>query len=138
MADYTTVEMDVRSLLADILRTGVPPAGTLAWGWVDDNGALVSVPLADMSAVAAPATPGTVIDLLDLTGSQMDEVIALTYLNHDADPADSPTWSYPGQFFDAVDLGTGGNYHYYCSRGTYVPGDSTTGAGPAWHRIEKF
>jgi len=66
MADYKTIDMVVRSLLADVLRTGVPPAGALAWGWVDDNGALVSVPLTDLSGQqpGGPTyTPGTGVDL---------------------------------------------------------------------------
>jgi hypothetical protein len=78
------------------------------------------------------------IDLLGLTGAQCDEVMALTYTDCDADPAVSPAWSYPGMWFDAIDPATGGNYHYYCGRGTYVPGNTTTGAGPAWHRVEKL
>jgi hypothetical protein len=78
------------------------------------------------------------IDLLDLTGAQLDEVMALTYTDCDADPADSPAWSYPGMWFDAIDPAMGGNYHYYCGRGTYVKGNPTTGAGPAWHRVEKL
>jgi hypothetical protein len=78
------------------------------------------------------------IDLLDLTGAQMDEAMALNYTDCDADPADSPAWSYPGMQFDAIDPNTTGNYHYYCTRGTYVPGNTTTGAGPAWHRVEKL
>jgi hypothetical protein len=54
--DYTTVDMTVRSLLADILRTDVPPAGAVGWGFVDDNGELVSVPLGDLGAPAAAGT----------------------------------------------------------------------------------
>jgi hypothetical protein len=49
--DYTTVDMTVRSLLADILRTDVPPPGAVGWGFVDDNGALIAVPLGDLAGV---------------------------------------------------------------------------------------
>jgi hypothetical protein len=80
----------------------------------------------------------TTIDLLDLTGAQMDQVMALAYTDCDADPATSPAWSYPGMEFDAIDPNTSGNYHYYCSRSTYVPGNTTTGVGPCWHRVEKL
>jgi hypothetical protein len=91
----------------------------------------------DERGSAAAAGP-VVVDLLDLTGAQMDEVMALAYTDCDADPAASPAWSYPGMQFDAIDPAAGGNYYYYCSRGTYVPGNTTTGAGPAWHRVEKL
>jgi len=58
MSDYQTIDMVVRSLLGDILRTDVPPAGTLGFGFIDDNGALVSVPLSDLSSPAATAGTG--------------------------------------------------------------------------------
>jgi hypothetical protein len=80
---------------------------------------------------------GATRDLLDLTAGFMDSVMALSYVGCDADPAASPAGSYPGQQFDAVGS-DGKNRTYYCSRGTYVPGNSTTGVGPAWHRIEKL
>jgi hypothetical protein len=78
------------------------------------------------------------VDLLDLTGAQIEEVQALTYTDCDADPAASPAWSQHRMEFDAIDPATGGNYRYYCTRGTYIKGNPTTGAGPAWHRVEKL
>jgi hypothetical protein len=88
--------------------------------------------------VSAVGAGPAVVDLNDFTGAQMDEVIALIYTDGAADPAASPAWSRPGMWFEAFDPATGGYYHYYCGRGTYIPGNPTSGAGPCWHRIEKL
>ena len=120
------------------ITLGNKPASAYATATQHMGGGKVPLPVANLGVAVAPGPTPTVVDLLDLTGAQMDEAMALSYTDCDADPADSPAWSYPGMFFDAIDPADGGNYHYYCTRGTYVPGNTTTGAGPAWHRIEKF
>lgn len=86
---------------------------------------------------AGPSLP--TVDLLALTTDQMKQVMALTYTDCDADPADSPAWSRPGHWFDALDS-QGRNCHFYCGRGTYDPNapQGTTGAGPAWHYTLKL
>jgi hypothetical protein len=115
---------------------GGPPVGTV--GSNRAAGVLAALDKLAEFVAAAVANILTTVDLLDLTGPQCDEVMALSYVNCDADPADSPAWSYPGMQFDALDPNTGGNYRYYCTRSTYVPGNPTTGVGPAWHRVEKL
>lgn len=83
-----------------------------------------------------PVLTGAKVNLLDLTTDQMDEVLALPYVDCDAAPAASPAWSCPEMKFDA--LYQGNNCHFYCSRGTYDPADPTTGSGPAWHYFQKL
>lgn len=82
--------------------------------------------------------PVVVIDLLQLTEAEMDEVIALAYTDCDADPADSPNWSRVRMEFDAIDPTDGVSYHYYCGYPTYVPGAGAARVKPAWHRVEKL
>lgn len=79
------------------------------------------------------------VNLLAFTEAQLNEVLALTYTDCDADPADSPAWSLPGQHFDAIDA-QGRNCHFYCARGTFNPAapSGTTGTGPAWHYFIKL
>ena len=77
-------------------------------------------------------------DLLEFTTPQMDAIMALTYdVNGDALPADSPSWSKPGQWFDALDA-TAESWRYTCGRRRYLPGDPTSGVGPAWSRFLKL
>lgn len=112
----------------------LPPAADAAT-YTAADGALLPQ-LVSRSMPASSGTGGS-RDLLDLTTGFMDSVMALAYTNCDAAPSASPSGSYPGQRFDAIDPADNFNYHYYCARGTYVRGNTTTGAGPAWHRIKK-
>lgn len=78
------------------------------------------------------------IDLLALTGAQMDEVMGLTYDTYgDALPSASPAWSHPGNTFDAIDS-SGDSWCYYCGRYRYQPGNALSGVGPAWKRYLKL
>lgn len=77
------------------------------------------------------------VDLLDLTTTQMDEVMALPYTSGDAPLSATPAWSKPGMWFDALD-NVGVSWHYYCGRGNYTPGTPGSGIGPRWSQIKKY
>lgn len=81
-------------------------------------------------------TPGgTPRDLLEMTPAFLDSVMGLAYDdNGDAPLASTPTGSYPGQWFNAIDA-NGNSFRYECGRFRYVAGDTTAaGTGPVWSR----
>jgi hypothetical protein len=89
-----------------------------------------------ISATGSSGTGGgTGRDLLDMTPAFLESVMALSYdVNGDATPSDSPTGSYPGQWFNAIDA-QGNSFRYECGRYRYQAGVPTTaGLGPAWSR----
>lgn len=78
MADYSTLPMDVRSLLDDILRTEVPPAGAVSWAIPDGKGGFIDIPLADLSSAtpSAPGPSGQGYDPYDVPTAKALQVIA--------------------------------------------------------------
>lgn len=143
---FDTELFDVDVYVEDATGASSPAATTRGLGI---GNALVAPPptgpgggatKADIIALQAQldALLASLADLNNLTDGQRDEVIALTYSNCDADPADSPSWSKVGMSFDAIDTSDGGNYQFYCGYSTYVPGSSSARVAPAWHRVEKL